>query len=303
MGWLKKTLAGVGGVIGALAVVGGGYACMQARAYDESINHVYDVPIPKIERSNDPAVLARGKHVAESITSCTSADCHGADLGGGKTTDVGPLMTLTPPNITTGGLGAAYSDGELARLIRHGIKKDGRSVRLMPAQEFNWISDADLVAVVSWVRTMPAVDRANGPTTVKLLGKILDRRNAIPIDVARRIDHKKIDLAPPPTPTAEYGKYIGRLCSGCHGANYSGGPIPGAPPSIPVPLNLTPHETGLKGYTFEEFAKVIDTGTRRDGRKLDPFMPVASYTKMDDTEKRALFAFLQTLPPQPFGNR
>ncbi|MGZ3417421.1 MAG: c-type cytochrome [Polyangiales bacterium] len=301
--WLKKALLGAGALLLLTGMAGGGYVFVEARAFDESAAKVYDVPLQPFERTTDPERLARGKHLAESLMPCTNGDCHGSDLGGGKTMDVGPVLTMSGPNITTGGLGAAYTDAELFRVLRHGIKKDGRTVRLMPSQEFNWLPDADLVAVISWIRTQPAVDRPSGPMVVKAFGKVLDRRNAFPIDVARRIDHANIELAPAPTPTAEYGKYIGRLCSGCHGPTFSGGPIPGAPPSLPPPLNLTPHETGLKGVTYEEFVQILATGKRKDGRKLDPFMATATYDKMNDTEKRALYAFLVSLPPTPYGNR
>jgi hypothetical protein len=32
-------------------------------------------------------------------------------------------------------------------------------------------------------------------------------------------------------------------------------------------------------------------------------MPFAGLSKMNDTEKRALWAYLQSLPPTPLGNR
>jgi hypothetical protein len=253
--------------------------------------------------SKDPAVLARGKHLTHSVMPCATRDCHGTDFGGGETVVMGPLGTLTGPNITPAGLGAAYSDGELFRLLRHGIKKNGRSLRFMPVQDTNWLADDDIVAMVSYLRTVPAVEKPNGPLEIGTVGKVLDRRGLIPLDVARHIDHSHVEIAPPPTPTAEYGRFLGRLCTGCHGEHLSGGRIPGAPDSLPVPLNLTPHETGLKGWTYDDFAKLLDTGVRKNGKKLDPFMPLAAFANYDDTERHALWAYLETLPPTPLGNR
>jgi hypothetical protein len=83
----------------------------------------------------------------------------------------------------------------------------------------------------------------------------------------------------------------------------SGGPIPGAPPELPVPSNLTPDATGLKGWAFEDFQRLMEQGIRKNGKKLDPFMPIEAFGKQDEIEKRALFAWLQSLPPTPFGNR
>ena len=42
---------------------------------------------------------------------------------------------------------------------------------------------------------------------------------------------------------------------------------------------------------------------RKDGRALDPFMPVQTIRNMNETETRALFAYLQSLQPRPFGER
>jgi len=303
MGLVKKISIGVGATLG-VAVLGlGGFVYAKTSAYDGSLEKVYDVPIPTIQRSTEPAVLARGEHLAHTVVPCAVSDCHGPDLGGGKVTDIGPVGSLAAPNITAGGIGAAYSDGELARLLIHGVKKDGRSVRFMSSNEFNFIPDTDLVAVISYVRTLPAVHRESPRMEVKTLGKILDRLEKFPIDIARHIDHARIEKAPPPTPTAAYGRFLGRLCSGCHGGHLSGGPIPGAPPEMAVPLNLTPHETGLKGTSLEEFEKILRTGTRKDGRKLDPMMPVQAFGLFDETEMKALYSYLMSLPPTPFGGR
>ena len=304
---MKKTLKRVAlGILAILIVVGGGggiYACVQTGKYDASMDKVYDVKPLALQRSTDAAVLARGQHLTEAVAACAGADCHGPNLAGGATLAMGPLGTLTAPNITSAGLGAAYSDGELARLIRHGVKKDGRSLRFMPAQDFNWLPDSDVVAIISYLRTVPPVEKPNGVIQVKTLAKILDVRDAFAMDVARRINHANVEIAPPPTPTAEYGKFVTRMCTGCHGATLSGGPLPGAPSSFPPPLNLTPHESGLKGWTYEDFDKLLTQSRRRNGQALKPFMPTEAFGKMDETEKRAVFAHLQTLPPVPYGNR
>jgi len=298
-----RALKVIAALIGVLALGGGSYAYMQCSAFDASMDKVYDVPIPSLVRSTDPAVIARGNHLVHSMAGCGVTDCHGADLSGGKVTDIGPVGKMCAPNITGASLGAAYSDGELARIIRHGIKKDGRSVRLMPSQDLTWLPDSEVVAIISYLRTVPSVDKPNGATVVGTLGKILDRQDKFPWDVARRIDHTKVETPPAPAPDAAYGAYLGRLCSGCHGEHLSGGPIPGAPPSIPVPLNLTPDATGLGDWTFADFDKLMKTGVRKSGRTLDPFMPVESWKNFDDTEMQALWAYLRTLPPTKFGNR
>jgi mono/diheme cytochrome c family protein len=150
---------------------------------------------------------------------------------------------------------------------------------------------------------VPAVSRPNGPFEIGVLGKVLDRQGMFPLDSARKVDHGKIEKAPPPTPTAAYGKFLARGCMGCHGETYGGGPIPGAPPEFAVPLNITPHPTGLPNYQYEELVKLLDTGIKRDGKPLDPFMPLVNLRGLNEVERRALHAFLVTLPPKPFGSR
>ena len=301
---LRRVLA-----VFAAAMCGAGVAAVACATvwcsrYDASMAKVYDVPVPDVSRSTDPAVLARGKHLLESIGSCAMKVCHGADLGGVEPFDTGgALGVFATPNITSAGIGGEYADGQLVRLIRHGIKKDGHSVRLMPSQAFGWLPDADLVAMVSYLRSVPAVTR---PTKALRLGApltMLDRAYDLPIDVARRIDHTRVESVPSPEPTAAYGRFIARACRDCHGDHLSGGRIPGMTPSMVTPLNLTPHETGLKDWTFEDFDRTMRTAVRKNGKPLSVFMPVDSWRNLDEVEMHALWAYLIALPPLGFGQR
>jgi hypothetical protein len=300
---LKRVLKIVGALLFAVLALGALFVFVQCSRYDASLERVYDIPVQNVTRSADTIVIARGKHLVDSIAGCAVNSCHSGDLGGGQVVDMGPLGTMCGPNISGDGLPAAYSDGELARLVRHGVKKDGRSVRLMPIQDIAWLPDADVLAIVSYLRTVPAAGRPNGTTNFRTLAKVLDRQDKLIVDVARRIDHTRQEVAPAPAPTADYGRFVGRLCTGCHGEHLSGGRIPGTPDSIPVPLDLTPDPTGLAGWSFQDFDTLMKTGKRRNGKQLDPFMPVESWKNLDDTEMHALWAYLQTLPATPMGQR
>jgi hypothetical protein len=300
---LKRVLIGVGGVLGAVVLGGAAFVAFHVYRFDSSMDRVYEVPVPNVVVSTDAAVIERGRHLSEAVAGCSNGDCHGPDLGGGKTMEFGPLGKVTGPNISKGGLGAAYSPGELFRLIRHGLKKDGRSVRFMPSNEMGWLPDSDITAVISYLATLPPTTKPNGPTELGTLAKVLDRFDMLPLDVARTIDHRQPEIGPAPSPTAEYGRFLGKLCTGCHGKTLSGGPIPGAPPEIPVPSNITPDASGLQGWTYEDFDRLLTQGIRKNGKKLDPFMPISGFGKMDETEKRALWAHLTTLKPLPFGGR
>lgn len=300
---VKRVLIGVGTVFG-LALLGGGvFAWTHTSAFASSMDKVYDVPLPDIRASSEPEVVLRGKHLAHSLGACAASECHGADLAGGKPLEMGPVATLNGPNITPAGMGAVYTDGELARLLQHGIKKDGRSVRFMPVHETNWFLDDDVRAIVSYLRTVPPVERANGPIEIGMLGMILDRNDQFVLDVARRISHEGWERPSSPTPTAEYGRFIARACMGCHGETFSGGRMPGTPSSVPIPTNITPHATGIVDWSYEDFTRLLDTGVKKNGEKLNPFMPLDTVGNMNEVERQALWAYLRSLEPREFGQR
>lgn len=301
---LKKLFLGLAIIIVVVSAGGVAFALFQASAFNASIDKVYEIaPLP-IHAVADPEVIARGKHIVESLGGC--GECHGGDLGGKPGDEIGPIGSFSGANLTTGkgGVLGQYSDGQLARVIRHGLRANGKSLRFMPAQDIAWWPDDDLQALVSYLRTVPPVDRTPPETKVGLLGKVLDRLDFIPIDVARRIDHSaQRPKSLPAQVTPEYGALLAKSCTGCHGEHYSGGAIPGAPSNLPIPANITPHPTGLATATEADWNRLLDTGIKRDGKPLNPFMPIAMLRAMDANERAALWAFLKSLPPRPFGER
>lgn len=80
--------------------------------------------------------------------------------------------------------------------------------------------------------------------------------------------------------------------------------MPGMPPSIPAPLNITFDEaTGLGKWTRADFDRAMREGRRPDGAELNAFMPWKNFALLTDTEMDALWAYLQTVPKKPFGQR
>jgi cytochrome c553 len=300
----KKVLLSLGILVVVAALGGGAFVLFQVLAFDASMNKDYGIEPLDFHASTDPAIIARGKHLAEANGGCM--ECHGSDLGGKPSEDLGPIGSMPAANLTSGNGGVAgrYSDGQLARLLRHGLRDSGKSLRFMPAQDISWWPDDDVEALISFLRTLPPVDRTMPDPEIGLLGKVLDRVDAIPLDVARRIDHAAArPKTLPPEPTAAYGANLARSCKGCHGEHFSGGPIPGAPAEMPVPANITPHESGIAAATEADWNRLLDTGIKRDGKPLDPFMPIAMLRAMDASERSALWKFLKAQPALPFGQR
>ncbi|HSB55727.1 MAG TPA: c-type cytochrome [Gemmatimonadales bacterium] len=70
------------------------------------------------------------------------------------------------------------------------------------------------------------------------------------------------------------------------------------PWGVSFTANLTPSKYGLAGWTPEMFIQTIRQGKHAGvGRALLPPMPWANYAQMKDEDLRAIFAYLQSLPP------
>src|SRR5512135_3462983 len=77
----------------------------------------------------DARTLALGRHEA-IIRGCT--DCHADDLGGRVFLDNAAIGRLVASNLPRGAQGPALTDEEWELAIRHGIRGDGRKLKVMP---------------------------------------------------------------------------------------------------------------------------------------------------------------------------
>ena len=96
---------------------------------------------------------------------------------------------------------------------------------------------------------------------------------------------------PQPGVNVEYGEYLATNCSICHGENFAGGGEAGGG------VNLTPGGDMLN-WSEADFITAIRTGETPEGKSLDrDLMPWKDLGKMTDDELKAIWLFLQTLPP------
>ncbi|MBI2372597.1 MAG: cytochrome c [Deltaproteobacteria bacterium] len=245
--------------------------------------------------------IERGRHLVEARYGCTV--CHGGNFAGGTMVDDGAIGTIKGPNITTGkgGVTAKYTAADWDRIVRHGIKPDGTPA-LMPSEDFFRMSDRELSDVIAFVSSAKPVDAVVPAPTLGPIGKVLMATGKFPISAENHLDHKKphVAEAPEPAETKEFGEHLAAICTGCHNANLAGGKMAFGPPDWPEAANLTQHETGLKGWTYEDFEKVLTTGVKKDGTKLrapmSEMMPYAQ--KMTAIEKKALWVYLGSLAPR-----
>ena len=260
------------------------------------LNHAF--PLPERTTLTVPIAqgdLARGEHLVRSVSGC--ADCHTADLGGQVIMDAGPVGTGVATNLTSGagGVGSTFTDEDWVLAIRHGLRRDGRSLLIMPSEAFAHYSDADLAAIIAYVKSVPPVDRELPKTKLRMLGRTLFVAGKMPIQIARLMPETVESTTPAAGATAEYGAYLAKVggCTSCHGADLAGGPA--GDPNAPPPANLT-SAGNLGKWSEEQFMAALRTGTRPDGTAINEAMPWKVYGRMSDDELRALWLYLQSMP-------
>jgi len=306
-----------------LLLIGGayGWAVMRANGLQatEVSTHSIDFPIPfplteaelaELEPGVDPAAVAleraieRGRHLVNSRYVCV--ECHGQSFGGGVMIDDPMIGQALGPNITTGRgtKSAGFTAADWDRAVRHGVRADG-SPSFMPAEDFQLMSDQELSDVVAYVRSVPPVDNEVPPVRLGPLGNVLVATGALPLAAFMIESHEAphTELPPATEISVEFGRHLAGVCVGCHRADFSGGPIPGGDPSWVPARNLTPHEEGLAGWSYDDFLAAVREGRRPDGTPIQaPMTLVLPYTNnATEVEMEALWMFIQSLPPLPTG--
>lgn len=284
------TLAGLLGLLFvALAVI---YVGSQVR-----LNRRYDIAVQPLPIPTDAASIARGQHLATAVTGCT--DCHGADLSGHTFADAPPFL-LVSSNLTrgAGGVGNQYSDADWGRAIRYGVRPDGKSLIFMPSQHFNKLSNEDLAALIAYIKSVVPVDHEQGPSTLRLLGRLLLLIGEYPLPAETADAAAPIPVAPPAGRTVDYGNYLVGIgaCAECHGAKLAGAAAvePGAPPG----RNLTPGGN-IGQWSEAEFINTLRTGVRPDGTAINAAMPWWVLARQTDDELGAIYRYLRSLPALP----
>ncbi len=294
--WIKWT----SGTVAVLALVAMGVAVVGQHLAERKRQRVIAVPVAAVPYADGATTLARGRYLYES-RGC--ADCHGLDGVGRTFLNDGKGTHIAGPNITPAGVVARYQPVDWVRTIRHGVKPDGRPALIMPSEDYNRLTDADLAALVAYMRRLPAV-QGGGKAVVELpMPAWLMYGFDLAPDAAQRINHTLAPAQPEPVgSTLAQGAYVANMCIGCQGVHLSVGRIPSGPPDWPAAANLTPGEgSAMTRYPDEAaFTAMMRSGKRPDGSPIQ-VMPFESLSKLDAVDMPALYAYLKTLPPRPAG--
>jgi mono/diheme cytochrome c family protein len=258
--------------------------------------------------------IARGKALAEAAD---CAGCHTADpakpFAGGKRIET-PFGGVYSPNLTPDretGLGA-WSDDEFVRALRYGIRRDGsRYYPAFPYPNFTRMIRDDLLAIRAWLATLTPQSNTRPPPdlywplnyrVVMRLWNFLFFRPGI--------------FEPNQQKSAEWnrGGYLvtgAAHCGACHtpknifgadrrGRAFGGGRVQG----WFAPRLDNAERSGLKSWSVEDIAEYLQSGrngkSHADGPMAD--VVVASTSKMDDADIRAIAVYLKDLPagaPEP----
>jgi mono/diheme cytochrome c family protein len=268
------------------------------------LNQPHANAVADVHVAGTPAQIARGERLAHICTGCHSPDRQLPLSGNNFITTFAfpPVGTFYAPNLTPSGNIKDWSDGEVIRAIREGVHKNGRSLIVMSSENFRYMSDDDVQAVVAYLRSQPAVGGPTPDNQWNTVGAILI--NLLDFQTAQApVGH----VTAPQPGTPEDGQYMIRVigCSSCHGDQLQGRVDNGQPGPPPGP-NLTKI---VPSWSEAQFMTFFNTGTLPDGSQVPqeklpnganggPIMPWSTVRAVaTDAELHDIYTYLHSLKP------
>lgn len=261
-----------------------------------------------------PARLARGEQLASLLCASCHLDPNTRKFTGKHLVDVPQFGDIYARNITQHpgqGIGK-WTDGELAYLLRTGVKPDGTFLPLMVKLKES--SDEDIYSIIAFLRSnhswVQPDDTRQPDTKYSMLTKFLTNTGILIKPVA----YPTKPIPPPDTTNAvAWGRYnmIQLDCWMCHSKDFlkldpdvpekslgyfGGGNAMKTPEGKDiVTRNLTMDtETGIGNWTEEQFIKAVKYGQVPEGPGLREPMP--KFMNLTDAEARSIYEYLKTVP-------
>lgn len=286
---MRKVLRVLGFGLLALAVLAGLALSLIYLASESHIRRRYDVALRAIAVPTDPASVAEGRRLA-TIRGCNDG-CHGKGVSGGVFMDELLIARVVSPDLTR--VVAQLSDSELERVIRHGVKRDGRTAWVMPSPMFFHLSDADLGRIIAFLRSLPAGGGPESDVRLGPIGRLMILQNpqfAAALEI--------LEGAPWMTEAQAQGEHgRGRylaltVCSECHGMDLKG-----------YPEDSTPDLAIVAAYSKPQFERLMATGVPMGGQKLGLMEEVAltRFSQLTADEVGALYNYLRARARGPAG--
>jgi cytochrome c553 len=228
------------------------------------------------------ALVAHGARLG-TVLGCNG--CHGADLAGHVWSEDPREAILFTSNLTRALPG--YSDAQLERTIRFGVRPDGSPLWEMPSQIFTHLSAPDMAALIAWLRTMPPAGRAHPRIVIGPRGRELIASGEI--EPAPKIVRDNLRVWPARVDGRhDWARYIVRAtCAECHGLTLTG--------HRGDPAHSPPDLVAAGAYSRAEFRHLMRTGEPTGGRRLGLMGDVARgrFVHFTNREVDAIYDYLR----------
>lgn len=229
--------------------------------------------------------LAHGKRIAV-LLGCES--CHGPAMQGTNVSADEPEMgEMNAPNLSL--LMPRYSDAEFERALRKGVPKDGREFWFMPSEGLQFLSDADMAALIAYLRTVPPGGKPMPPLKKgPLFFHLIETGEMRPApEIAERF---RKDQPADMGPQHRYGRYIAMLvCSECHNSRLQGY------------VDFTPDLDIVGAYSAAQLDHLLITGEGITPRDLGMMGDTvrARLNRLTLHERGALIGYLKARAERP----
>ncbi|MCB1352653.1 MAG: c-type cytochrome [Rhodobacteraceae bacterium] len=271
--WALRLLGGAA----ALALLAAGGIWLKAEA---ALHRHWPAGPAELAVAPAPELVPEGERLFRAF------GCHDCHQDAGRVLfEARGVGRLVAPNLTRSLPG--FTDADLVRAVRQGIRPDGTSLVVMPTGALDEISDRDLAAILAYLRTVPPrPDAVSGGTDWGPLGRVAIATGAIPFSAAAA----EAGVSRPERPAPE-GAYLARtICAGCHDLD-----LPrddGLGFVAPALRDVAP------AYSADGFRHLLRTGAPLDGRDLGPMKEAAlgALSHLTDPEIDALYGYLTEAP-------
>lgn len=246
-------------------------------ASDAIVNSKDHPPLTPIVAASDPRALARGEHLA-TIYGCMG--CHGDNLQGQEWFDQPLEGALDSANLTRAM--PHYTDAQLARAIRAGVRPDGSALWDMPSESWIETTDAEVADLIAWLRTHPPAGEPSQRLRLTFVGRVAVLMGKIRPS-ATYVAEARVSPAFDAGPTFARGRHLAQtVCSECHGSNLKGRP------------GDTPDLLMAAAYDDALFRRLMTTGIGMDGKEHGLMTVVARsrFSHLSEQDVTDLHAYL-----------
>ena len=212
------------------------------------------------------------------------ASCHGDKLQGEIFVDEPAVAKIYAPNLTL--VAATASDEQLDQAIRQGIGHEGRPLLIMPSEGYQFMTGAEVAALIAAIRSMPKVGKAQPAASVGPLGRL-----GLATGKFRTAPKLVSDFRAEPLadfgPQFARGRHIVEVnCAECHGPQLTGQEV--------EPGTISPDLTIAGAYDLEQFKTMLRTGVSPGKKDIGMMGDVArsDFKHLKDDEIADIHAYL-----------